>query len=421
MVWDGRKGCPHHWGGEIISPSRSRNKQANSTIGVPESNYAVGTLMMNPSQGFFCSLCGAWRGSLGLEPDFRDYIRHLMQVMEQVWRVLKPTGSAWINLGDSYGGNQGRGSGKGNEKGQKIQQKAGLAKSLCAIPDRFKIAMIDAGWICRNEICWWKRNAMPSSAKDRFTNDFEKIFFFVKQQKYYFKQQLEPAAQATIRRVGLGEARGKGENGNKAPVTDSYKRCNSAAVSRDVYNDSRDHLVCAPSGNGRNRRCVWDVCTKPSSEPHFAMFPDTLVTPMLSAGCPEKVCSCCGKPWMPAYEENIIPHDGDTASAYPTGSSANRLALLRQAARERGEEYSSGRKFTGFKPSCSCGADYTPGVVLDPFSGMGTVGLVAARLGMDFVGIELSEKYAEKSEERIAGGSVGKVKDKQSGYGRTHG
>lgn len=346
VIWDAREGCEHHWGNGIDAPCARPGEKSPQEYGAKEIIGNRGDYQKSA----FCSLCGAWRGSLGLEPDFRDYLRHLMQIMEQVGRVLKPTGTCWVNLGDSYVGGKGQ---NGSSKARRTAEERGYVqsggtvmmdtrpadlpqlarpKSLCAIPDRFKIAMIDAGWVCRNEIIWYKRNCMPSSAKDRFTVDFEKVYFFTKQGKYYFKQQLEPMAQSTIRRVELAESREEVEAEIKAPVTNSYKRCDSAAVSRNMYSDERDHLVCAPSEGGRNRRCVWDITTKPSSEPHFAMFPDTLVEPMLSAGCP------------------------------------------------------------------------TGGVVLDPFSGMGTVGLVAERLGMDFIGIELNGEYAEKSEIRLVVG-----------------
>ena len=132
--------------------------------------------------------------SLGLEPDFRLYIAHLIQIFDEVKRVLKPTGTCWVNLGDSYSGSGSPGgdfrNGKGGDTYLRPYNRKGLpAKSLCQIPSRFSIAMSDAGWILRNEIVWWKRNCMPSSAKDRFTVDFEKVFFFTKQGRYWFEQQ----------------------------------------------------------------------------------------------------------------------------------------------------------------------------------------------------------------------------------------
>jgi DNA modification methylase len=123
----------------------------------------------------------------GSEPDFHDYLKKMSELMKEVKRVLKKTGSAWINLGDSYG------SHRSNQESIKIgfekQEQAplkGLEKSRIGIPERFYINCIDAGWTARNHIVWSKANAMPTSVKDRFQNKWESIFFFVKQRKYFF-------------------------------------------------------------------------------------------------------------------------------------------------------------------------------------------------------------------------------------------
>jgi hypothetical protein len=101
-------------------------------------------------------------------------------------------------------------------------------------------------------------------------------------------------------------------------------------------------------------------------------------------------------------EKGLTAHDGNTESDYQTGSTANRLALLRQAARERGGEYNNGTKTTGWRPTCGCGRDDTvPCVVLDPFSGSGTSGRVALEEGRDFIGIDLDPRCTEQAQERI--------------------
>ena len=89
---------------------------------------------------------------------------------------MKPSGTCWINLGDTYYGSGGAG-GDWNKDYQ--------SKCLCLIPQRFCIEMCNRGWILRNTIIWHKPNCMPSSVKDRFTVDFEYLFFFVKSKKYY--------------------------------------------------------------------------------------------------------------------------------------------------------------------------------------------------------------------------------------------
>lgn len=139
-------------------------------------------------------------GQLGLEPDFRDYLKILSHIMDELKRVLKKTGSCWINLGDTYCGHKGemKNPGYTNEEdrinyrknSQGTKQNFNIngvsIKSKFGIPERFYINCIDNGWIARNHIPWFKANSLPSSAKDRFTNKWESIFFFTKNQKYYF-------------------------------------------------------------------------------------------------------------------------------------------------------------------------------------------------------------------------------------------
>lgn len=152
----------------------------------------------------FCSRCGAWKGSLGLEPNFELFIKHLCDIYDLIWKVLKPTGTCWVNLGDTYASNSVKsnwntfdwndGRPKNASKGWKdnvekttIEKKRDMkgisSKCLLMLPQRFAIEMVNRGWILRNVIIWHKPNAMPSSAKDRFTVDFEYVYFFVKSNK----------------------------------------------------------------------------------------------------------------------------------------------------------------------------------------------------------------------------------------------
>lgn len=141
-------------------------------------------------------------GQWGLEPTFQEYLAKLRRMMCEVKRVLKSTGSCWVNLGDTYadgvahsdwtkGPNSTAKTGYSearhddmNFKGQKKDQVE--RKSKFGIPERFYAMCIDDGWIARNHIPWIKDNAMPSSVKDRLTNKWESIFFFTKTQSYYF-------------------------------------------------------------------------------------------------------------------------------------------------------------------------------------------------------------------------------------------
>ncbi len=117
--------------------------------------------------------------------------------------------------------------------------------------------------------------------------------------------------------------------------------------------------------------------------------------------CPE-----CGAAWMRVTERGLTAHDGTTQSAYPVGSTAHRMSLLRQAARERGEEYSNTSTTVGWRPSCAhVDLAPVPQTICDPFSGSGTTLMVADRLGRNAIGCELSESYSDMGTERVVGDS----------------
>lgn len=236
--------------------------------------------------GATCPMCGAWRGQLGLEPTPQLYIQHLVGIFDEVKRVLKKTGTCWVNLGDSYAGSWGNyGARGGKQRSRKVERfdrpgalphdmlpptvNCGIAeKCLVQIPSRFAIAMTDAGWILRNEIIWWKRNCMPSSVKDRFTVDFEKLFFFTKSKKYYFEQQLEPVATEPI---------------GKAKKFGAKTLGGDAVIGNPANRPDRKPFI---NNGSRNKRTVWSIPVGTYAGPHFAVFPPELVETPIKAGCP---------------------------------------------------------------------------------------------------------------------------------------
>jgi len=176
VIWDGDKDCVHEWGDKLTQRQRGATKGANAKVG-NQINEVCG---IEITQGQFCSLCGAWRGSLGLEPTFQLYIKHLCDIFDEVKRVLKKTGTCWVNIGDSYlGSGQGGGdTGFGKERHRKelLSYKTDApkrpstkyktqAKSLAQIPSRFAIEMTNRGWILRNEIIWHKPNCLNGGTK----------------------------------------------------------------------------------------------------------------------------------------------------------------------------------------------------------------------------------------------------------------
>ncbi len=181
QIWDGDDNCEHEWGDELLtgegysSGGRKRWQHDQNREDNPD-NWQKET-----SQGNFCIHCNAWRGSLGLEPTFELYIKHLCDIFDELKRVLKPTGTCWVNLGDSYAGSGGEhkpwhksdsgfqhngGYSQHALKEEFHKPKTTLsAKSLCQIPSRFAIEMTNRGWILRNELIWYKRNCLNGGTR----------------------------------------------------------------------------------------------------------------------------------------------------------------------------------------------------------------------------------------------------------------
>lgn len=229
----------------------------------------------------FCTRCGGWLGQLGQEPTRDDFIAHLCLIFDECRRVLKPTGTLWVNLGDSYSKPYKYNTRQNPKWYERTKNDSCLidmyvdktrhripSKSLCNIPNKFADEMILRGWLLRNEVIWHKPACMPASVRDRFTVDFEKLFFFAKNTHYYFNQQFEPYAEATLVRYKTPMAlNGKGEE---------YRRISG-----------RPKGMITADPRGRNMRCVWRVPYEPSKEAHFAMYPSRLVETPIKAGCPE--------------------------------------------------------------------------------------------------------------------------------------
>lgn len=227
-------------------------------------------------------------GQIGLESDFEDYLTKLDAIFNEVRRILKPEGTCWVNLGDTYSSPL-KGSGNGKPRinlVDKITNRAAFhtlrtqtalpPKALCLIPSRFAIRMLESGWILRNEIIWHKPNVTPQSMSDRFTMDFEKIFFFVKSRKYYFSQQFE-----SLRRPDrLSKPLRNPDNIHKYENNDSF----FSVINPKTYENSRKRIL----SRGRNMRAVWTVATRAYRGKHFASFPPQIIETPIKAGCPEE-------------------------------------------------------------------------------------------------------------------------------------
>lgn len=208
---------------------------------------------------------------IGKEETPQEYIAKLMDIFDECYRVLKNDGTMFVNISDTYVGtgiknpiNDGAKESYRDYSTRK-NPKTIKKKSLIGIPSRLEIALIDSGWILRNEIIWHKPNAMPSSVKDRFTIDFEKIFFLTKSQKYYFKQQKE-----VMKTQDLSQPRG-----SKGVINQLNGGLRN--IGQDRYEPPKDYM--------RNKRTLWSISTQASAIKHFAMYPEELVETMIDCGC----------------------------------------------------------------------------------------------------------------------------------------
>ncbi len=394
VIWDD-KNCAHEWGsiqgqittqwakdvgckGDALNDAKIRKEKRIS---------------QDPCQGQFCAKCGAWKGSLGLEPTFELYIKHLCDIFDELKRVLRKDGTCWVNLGDTYG------SGKGydnlyDKNKQDMRGKPpvkGFEKSLLLIPERFAIEMINRGWILRNKIVWYKRNCMPSSANDRFTVDWEPIYFFVKSKKYWFEQQFDKYT-APLDRWGGDEIK---KYEGKMKYVDNPEAMGSprARAMRPQANSLYRERNLRPVEQGRNKRCLWDIPTQPCPDAHFAVFPNDLCVTPIKAGCPEFICKKCGVP-----REKILKDVGEKTwkDTREKGSKSTFDVDTRGLAFGRLPQI----EFQGYT-DCGCNAGFEPGVTLDPFMGVGTVLKVSQRLNRQAIGIDIKEDYVKMAIEKF--------------------
>lgn len=222
---------------------------------------------------------------IGTEATPDAYLENLINLFIDIKDRLKDSGNCFVNLGDTYyngsqsAGDKVQGNSEFNKnrpsrEATKTPSRSSLdypCKSLCMIPERFAIGMIERGWILRNKVIWHKSNPMPESVTDRLTKTYEVVYHFVKSQKYFYDLDAirEPLKESSLKRMSQdvesqkGSLRGEGG---------SYKTNGSMKA------------VCHP--NGKNPGDVWTIGTKPYSGAHFAVYPLELVRRPVLAGCP---------------------------------------------------------------------------------------------------------------------------------------
>jgi len=395
------------------------------------------------------------QGQIGLERTIDEYTARLVGVFDECRRVLRPDGTLWVNLGDSYANDAKWGGSTGDKHVAALHGSTGIGrtrrttglkpKELIGVPWLIAFALRNAGWLLRSDIVWCKPNPMPESVADRPTRAHEFLFLMANSQSYYYDAAAiaEPAKEHS--RVF---------SGNQGQGWGNY----------------------AVAGQ-RNRRDVWTVAADGYAGAHFAVMPTRLIEPCILAGTSAwGCCPQCGAPWVrvsdksPAFgwqpscvcgcDGDVQPGDYDLIHS-PTGDERPEDPSLRTGRagynRPRGEgegsrpitryeqrryaaqlrnsphraamESQAGGAFahylrtdrTGARPippdllaewiGCGWlarvhvpplrGLPPVPCTVLDPFAGSGTTGVVALRLGRAFTGIDLNPQYIELAHRRI--------------------
>jgi len=225
-------------------------------------------------------------GQLGLEPTPDEYVDNLVHLFREVRRVLRDDGTVWLNLGDSYNSIGGTvGGGKNCEPRKRTMREwcgSLKPKDLVGIPWRVAFALQADGWWLRSDIIWHKPNCMPESVKDRPTKAHEYVFLLSKSARYYYDQ--DAVREASQDREWMKETSRKGRAEAMRHFTDGRTEATMDATGQYAYGHGAGF---APSPNGRNRRTVWTIPTRPFKVAHFATFPPDLIEPMVKAGCPE--------------------------------------------------------------------------------------------------------------------------------------
>jgi DNA modification methylase len=412
QVWGGKEGCKHEW-------SVIRTKRPNSSGGPSKKQSIKGSNNFRESTNYndrasysdYCSCCNAWRGELGMEPTPQEFIRHLVTIFKEVWRVLRNDGTCWINISDSYNGSGGAG-GDYNEGGIKAGQPKysgrkvpGLRpKELCGVPWKLAFALQDDGWLLRQDLIWAKGvsfcsaysgSVMPEPVTDRCVRSHEYIFLLTKFHRYFFDNEAIREPNSTLWPESWGD----------------FKRNKVVGKIADTEKTKEDFDTNYRQG-GRNVRSVWAVPLEPYAGAHFAVFPQALITPCIKAGASEKgVCSKCGAPYEriiekgePIEEQKQFCGADSNGEYNGEGLKDYDIDYVQDASdvKRRILEGMIEHKTVGWKQTCKCkNPTIVPAVVLDPFGGSGTTALVAHNLDRDSISIELNPQYCDLQEKRL--------------------
>ena len=447
-----------HWeGGDSSCDHKQENRhQARGATsiragkGYEDSNEA----QRNENFRSTCSKCGAQRIDLqvGLEETPDAYIARMVSVFREIKRVLRKDGTVWLNLGDSFAGSgragtnpeyQERHTTFGKTSPKEEHGKYGVpqpvptgmkAKDMLGIPFRVAFALQADGWYMRSASPWIKRACMPESCTDRPSSQLEFIFLLAHPESkgsYYYDIQAAraPLASGSLSRVAqpnfaaqTGGEKDYGNDGGANANRSARKGVENLKAKIDGGNATRQRRasdwffesldgILNGGGQGLLSNEEGDplaLVVNPTqyAGSHFACFPQKLVEPcILSSTSAHGCCPSCGAQWVRVTGEAV------QVEGRGSGNVTRKVAVLGERSRTNTHMGScvpwnpTATPTAGWEPSCTCeGNDGSARpLVLDPFSGSATAGLVAMQLGRDYVGTDLNIEYLPLAEARILG------------------
>lgn len=411
-VWGGSDKCKHNWQKTEISSKKIKHIEVS---------YA------------WCKKCGAYLGCLGEEPSPEQYIRNLVYIFDEIFRVLRDDGVCWVNLGDTYF-KQGKAVNDMSSerskyefsKSKKVKRPKDYSSikkidkheylqngSMVGIPWKFADAMMRQGWMLRSEVIWNKTNPIPETInsmclksetyphdkgkKDtpyefvdgswRPTRCHEQLFMFTKTMGYYADGHsvlIPHSEKGDVNYVAWRTA---------YDVYAATGKLKGRLLKQKASNPR-------PNNHGRNRTTVWTMgykAVKATEAEHTAPYPLDLADTCIKASVsPYGCCPKCGTPY------------------------ARKIVFI------RGKEYDTyvptlGIEYNGWGKICSCkipkSAKPEKCVVLDPFNGSGTTGIAALTNNCRYIGIDISKEYINSAVKRIVSETSGEPKQKAASKG----
>jgi DNA modification methylase len=344
--WDGgNPECDHLRPVSLRRNSKGGFQNSDGTRGNQRNNIAVQKQYERE-----CKKCGAIRvdNQIGIEETPYEYVRKMVEIFHEVYRVLRPDGILWLNLGDSYAANRTyqvpqtkdvgtkRADESFNHREMKVPE--GLKpKDLIGVPWRVAFALQADGWYLRSDVVWQKPNCIPESVTDRPTKSHEFFFLLTKKPKYFYDAYAikEPVLEGSLDRAVRGVSN-KHKNINGAPGQTPHTMnaprehgegypASALRNKRDVWDDDEEidtlsdwlisridtidptlseALLTEYINELKNKTDVWNVVVKGTKDAHFATFSTELITPCILSGTSEKgACPSCGAPYRRIVEK----------------------------------------------------------------------------------------------------------------------